>query len=201
MLDATSTTLPREKLSLSPEISDRLKVNGFSELHVVGSLGCLFAARTAFLCSSRTPGESILKSHDAARLLRDNGLTVISGFHSPIEKECLKILLRGKQPIIICPARAIENMRIPKLLRPAFDEGRILFLSAFQDKPRRVTRESAMRRNEVVAALADAAFIPHITPGGETDRIAGLLRRWEVPICSSLDELRAMQLQSESDVL
>jgi len=33
---------------------------------------------------------------------------VISGFHTPAEKECLRILLRGAQPIIICPARSIE---------------------------------------------------------------------------------------------
>jgi len=44
---------------------------------------------------------------------RDDGVTVISGFHTPVEKECLRILLRGSQPVIICPARSIEGMRIP----------------------------------------------------------------------------------------
>ena len=30
---------------------------------------------------------------------RDEGRCIISGFHSPIEKECLLILLRGNQPV------------------------------------------------------------------------------------------------------
>lgn len=46
------------------------------------------------------------------KLLRDAGVTVIGEFHSPMEKECLNILLRGSQPIIVCPARSLENMRI-----------------------------------------------------------------------------------------
>ncbi|HSV74150.1 MAG TPA: hypothetical protein VLH79_10360, partial [Chthonomonadales bacterium] len=66
----------------------------------------------------------------AARL-RDEGATVISGFHFPLERECLRVLLRGRQPIVICPARALEGMRIPAECRPAFHEERILYLSPF----------------------------------------------------------------------
>lgn len=165
-------------------------------LQLAGQRSILSSAKVVIFCSAETPGDTILRSHDAARYLRDSGCVVISGFHSPIEKECLKILLRGKQPIIICPARAIENMSIPRECRPAFDAGRILFLSTFKDKPRRATRESAKRRNELVAALADAAFIPHITPDGETARIAKLLQKWNVPICSTLNELQLVGEES-----
>ena len=185
LIQSAGATLP-----CSP-VGDSLVLAGPSEL--------LSGSRAALLCSAEAPGDAILRSHDAARYLRDVKQTVISGFHSPIEKECLRILLRGRQPIIICPARAIENMRIPRECRPAFDAGRILFLSPFQDKPRRVTRESAKRRNEIVAALADAAFIPHITPNGETERIAELLKKWEIPIAMSLDELKTFPLLAISD--
>ena len=34
---------------------------------------------------------------------------------SPIEEECLRILQRGKQPLIVCPARAIDTMRISRM--------------------------------------------------------------------------------------
>ena len=200
MSSAMIATLPPERLALPPGISERLKDTGLNKLTAVGQMELLPEASTALFCSSRTPGESILKAHDASRFLRNRETTVISGFHSPIEKECLKILLRGKQSIIICPAREIETMRIPRLCRPAFDAGRILFLSPFQDKPRRVTRESAKRRNEIVAALADTAFIPHITPGGETARIAGLLQKWNAPICSTLEELERVLLSREGDI-
>ena len=39
------------------------------------------------------------------RSLRDDGVTVISGFHSPLEQECLRILLRSPHPVVWCLAR------------------------------------------------------------------------------------------------
>ena len=86
------------------------------------------------------------------------------------------------QPIIICPGRAIESMRIPPACRAAFDAGRVLFLSPFTKQPRRVTKESAFRRNEVVAALADEAYVAHVGPGGQTSRIVEMLQEWRVPV-------------------
>jgi predicted Rossmann fold nucleotide-binding protein DprA/Smf involved in DNA uptake len=149
-------------------------------LTIIGPVEFLGNQKTALFCSARTPGTAILRAYDMARHLRDEGTTVISGFHSPLEKECLKILLRGKQPIIICPARAIERMRIPTECRSAFDSGRILFLSPFIEKPNRIDRESSIYRNEVVAALADRAYLAHVQPEGETERIFGLLQEWKV---------------------
>ncbi len=86
-------------------------------------------------------------------------------------------LLSARKTAFFCPARAIERMRIPPVCRAAFEAGRLLFLSPFTQQPERVTQGSAMRRNEIVAALADEVFIAHI-PGGETERIAELLARW-----------------------
>jgi predicted Rossmann fold nucleotide-binding protein DprA/Smf involved in DNA uptake len=168
-----------------PSLVTRLGENAPQALSALGNVSLLPLRKTAFFCSARTPGDAILRAHDAARRLRDEGITVISGFHSPIEKECLHILLRGKQPIIVCPARAIETMRIPTECRAAFDAGRLLFLSPFAKQPKRVTKESAARRNEVVAALADEAFIAHVTPGGHTEWMVGRLRQWAVPIVSA----------------
>jgi predicted Rossmann fold nucleotide-binding protein DprA/Smf involved in DNA uptake len=166
-------------------LNERLGASAPAALQVFGPVALLSAYKTALFCSSRTPGDAILRAHDAARHMRNEGVTVISGFHSPIEKECLRILLRGKQPIIICQARAIDGMRIPTECRAAFEAGRLLFLSPFAKQPKRVTKESATRRNEVVAALADEVFIAHITPGGQTERMADVLKRWHVPIVSA----------------
>lgn len=73
-------------------------------------------------------------------------------------------------------------MRIPIELRSAFDAGRVLFLSPFGGLVKRVTKESAAQRNEFVAALADDAFIPHVSPNGETARIVEMLSAWKVSI-------------------
>lgn len=115
-----------------------------------------------------------------ARKLRDDGVTVISGFHSPVEKECLRILIQGKQPIIVCPARMVGKMRIPADWKPALESDRLLILSRFERSPRRADTGSARRRNELVAALSDEVLIVHAEPGGSIERISQLVDRWGI---------------------
>jgi predicted Rossmann fold nucleotide-binding protein DprA/Smf involved in DNA uptake len=179
-LSHVALRLDRSEDAYPAILLDRFDDKAPETLTAIGPIKFLANQKTALFCSARTPGKAILQAHDMARRLRDEEATVISGFHSSIEKECLSILLRGKQPIIICPARAIERMRIPAECRPAFDAGRILYLSPFVEKPRRVDRDSALYRNEIVAALADSVYLAHVQPGGDTDRIALFLKKWGV---------------------
>ena len=75
-------------------------------LTALGNRDLLALPKTALFCSARCSGHVILTAYDQAAKWRDAGRCVISGFHSPVKKECLQILLRGSQPIIICPARS-----------------------------------------------------------------------------------------------
>jgi hypothetical protein len=131
---------------------------------------------TALFCSSKCPGNVVLPAYDRVAQLRDEGRCVISGFHSPVEKECLAILLRGKSPVVICPARTLEGFRVPPEWKGPLDEGRLLILSCFGDKPR-LTAEIAARRNEFVASLASEILVLHATPGG---RLARLIENLEL---------------------
>jgi predicted Rossmann fold nucleotide-binding protein DprA/Smf involved in DNA uptake len=70
----------------------------------IGDIDILQNKTLAVLCSNKCPGSIILETYDLMRDMRNSGVAVISGFHSPIEKECLNILLKGKQPVIICSA-------------------------------------------------------------------------------------------------
>ena len=63
----------------------------------------------------------------------------------------------------------------------AFEAGRVLFLSPFVRQPKRITRESAIRRNDVVAALADDVYIAHVSPAGEAARLARMVAAWGLP--------------------
>jgi hypothetical protein len=98
------------------------------------------------------------------------------GFHSVVEKECLRILLRGSQPLIICPARSLENLRLPEDWKEPLAQGRLLLLSRFGTTDRRVTAELAARRNEFIAAMADEVWFAHIAPGGKMQRLANKVR-------------------------
>src|SRR5579862_744755 len=68
-----------------------------------GNLLLLSTPEPGMICSSQCPGTIVLKTYDLVRGLRDRGTVMVGGFHSPREKESLSILLRGRQPIIICP--------------------------------------------------------------------------------------------------
>jgi hypothetical protein len=59
----------------------------------------------ALFSSIRCPGNLILQTYDLAQNLRARGVTVIGGFHSPMERETLAILLRGAQGVVLCHAR------------------------------------------------------------------------------------------------
>ena len=121
--------------------------------------------------------------------MRDAGVPVIGGFQTPMERECLRLLLRGGQPVVVCPARGIARMRIPRAWRPALDEGRLLILSPFPETVRRPTAKIAAERNELVASLADRVFIAHRCcrrPDGSSRPQGGLYRRapphnWTAP--------------------
>ena len=63
--------------------------------------------------------------------LRDTDTTIIGGFQSPMEKECLDLLLRGTASVVICPARGLNRMRTPKSWQNPLAEGRMLILSFF----------------------------------------------------------------------
>ena len=78
-----------------------------AQLTTLGNLDLLTLPKTGLFCSARCPGHVILPAYDQAARWRDAGRCIISGFHSPVEQECLRILLRGAPPIILCPARAL----------------------------------------------------------------------------------------------
>jgi hypothetical protein len=146
-----------------------------------GNLDLLALTRTALFCSVRCPGDAILRTYDQAARWRDADRCVVSGFHSPVEKECLRILLRGNQPIIICPARSLQGMRLPTEWKRELDRGRLLLLSPFSENLRRATKDAARQRNEFVVTLADEVFIPHIAPGGQMARLSQIITALGIP--------------------
>ena len=151
----------------------------------LGNLDLLALPKTGLFCSARCPGHVILPAYDQAARWRDAGRCIISGFHSPVEQECLRILLRGSPPLILCPARALPR-RIPAEWRQPLTDGRLLILSGFAETATRVTAALATRRNEIVAALADEVWFAHITPGGQSERLTHRLTTWRIPF-STLD--------------
>ncbi|MEW6418746.1 MAG: DUF5615 family PIN-like protein [Nitrospirota bacterium] len=107
------------------------------------------------------------------------------------ERECLNILLKGKQIIIICPARSIDGMRLKKEYKKPINEGRLLLISPFDEKEKRISSERSLRRNYFVAALATAIFIPYAAPNSKTEQFCKELLAWNKPMYTLNSEANA----------
>ena len=147
-----------------------------------GPLDILDGDKIGFFCSSQCPGGVILKTFDAITAMRDQGRTLIGGFHSPMEWECLGIVLRGRQPVIWVPARSVVGMHLKPELQPAFAAGRLLIVSPFEPKDKRITAALAEQRNRFVGALANRIFVAHAAPASRTLTLCLELRERGKPL-------------------
>ena len=112
-----------------------------------------------------------MDAHELFKVWAQEERTILSGFHSPVEKECLRILLRSSGNIILCPARGIGNMRIRSEWKHPISEGRFLILSAFDDTIRRPTLQTAQKRNDFIAMLAEEKTIIHAEPNSNLNKL------------------------------
>lgn len=169
-----------------------------SFLDAEGNLDLLARPALALLASARCPGRLILQAHDLAQALRRAGATVIGGFHSPVEREALTVLLRGTQPLIVCPARSLARMRLPADYRAPLAAGRLLLLSPFDEREQRATVETAAYRNRLVAALSARVFVAYAAPGGKTETFVHQLLAWGKPVLTLADNRDLLELGAQA---
>ena len=147
-------------------------------VHLIGNRKILNSRLTALFCSSKCPGDAILKTYDLAQRLRSEGKTIISGFHSTMEKECLDIFLRSTNAVVICPSRGLSGMLIKEEWKTPLKEGKLLILSPFSLVMKRGTEQDACFRNRFVAAIADEIIITHSSKGGKMESLSADIQRW-----------------------
>jgi len=119
-----------------------------------------------------------LKCYDWAIEQREQGVCVISGFHSQLEKDVLHYLLKGKQPLILALARGLKEKLEPELVKP-LEQGRLLIITPFDKSVKRVTQQTAEIRNLLMTKLADQITVGYASPGGQLEK---LLKGIEKPI-------------------
>ena len=99
-----------------------------------GNKDLLDRGLVAFFASRKaTPHDTQLALQWAESICQTDKV-VISGFHSPLEKEILNYLLERHRPVIFALGRALYK-KVPPHLQTAFDEGNLLFVS-FRDYTR-----------------------------------------------------------------
>jgi predicted Rossmann fold nucleotide-binding protein DprA/Smf involved in DNA uptake len=161
-----------------PSLNRYLGNDAPTAIATLGNLEILRQHKLALFSSVSCPAALMIQAHDLAQALAQAGVTVIGGFHSPVEKECLTILLRGSQPVVICPARSFTKMRIRTELKEPLEAGRLLFLSPFAHHRHRSDVKMTLYRNRFVAALADQIFVPYAAPGSKTEQLCMNIIAW-----------------------
>ena len=109
----------------------------------------------AFFASRKATPHDAQLARQWAESICQTDKVVISGFHSPLEKEILNYLLDHKHPVIFALGRALYK-KVPPHMQSAFDEGRLLFIS-FRGYSRH-SWNSALQRNWGAADLADEIY-------------------------------------------
>jgi hypothetical protein len=139
-------------------------------MNYIGNNDLLEYPKTAFLCSRKVPASIVLKSFDWAREMCRIQRCVISGNHSQIEKDVFHFLLKGKQPLILAIARGLKKKIEPEF-ESALSSNRLLIVTPYAETIKRVTEETASKRNSLMTALADELFVAYVQNGGLVERL------------------------------
>lgn len=141
-------------------------------LYLRGDPSILSLPIAAWFASARIPPDLVLPALDQALEARERGEVIASGFHSAVEREWLGLLLGGRRPVVVCPARGIERFRMDRVWDEALEGGKLLLVSSHGSRVTRPTAKSAAVRNRVIAAVAERVFVVAATPGGRLHALA-----------------------------
>ena len=124
--------------------------------------------------TSARAGASDLSPNTGELLRRLVGLeaTFIGGWHSPLEKESLKTLLRESPPTIICLAKSVNRFGFFQELKTLLNQDRLLLLTHCSPNAKRISRDASIRRNHLVAGLANVLLVLAAPEGSATFKLA-----------------------------
>ena len=88
------------------------------------------------------------------RVCKQKDIVIVSGFHSKMERDVLKILFQGECGIIVVLARGMYR-KLPKQYEEAMLQNRLLIISYEKESVIRISEATAHKRNGYVRKIAD----------------------------------------------
>ena len=126
-----------------------------SEPTYLGNRELLKMKKVGFLASRKISTLSVLPTLDwAMEISKQTDIAIVSGFHSRMERDVLKILLQGQCGIIVILARGMYR-KLPLQYEEAMSQNRLLTISYEKESLTRVSEVSAHKRNDYVRKIAD----------------------------------------------
>jgi len=152
-------------VTLPPLSAQRVGFESASRIVGAGETALLAEPLLGLIASRECPGHVLLETLDRVPEWVKAGRVIVSGFHSPLEQQVLRSLLRRKGRVVKVLARGMTDYRPSAEEREPLAAGRMLVLTACPPEVRRTTRETALARNRLVLALASEIVTPYVAEG------------------------------------
>lgn len=150
-------------VTLPPLCAQRVGIESASRIVGAGATALLAEPLLGFIASRECPGHVLLETLDRVPEWVKAGRVIVSGFHSPLEQQVLRSVLRRKGRVVKVLARGMTDYRPTAEEREPLAAGRMLVITACPPEVRRITRETALARNRLVLALASEIIAPYVT--------------------------------------
>jgi predicted Rossmann fold nucleotide-binding protein DprA/Smf involved in DNA uptake len=147
---------PASGQRVSPDLAARIVGAGETALLVEPLLG--------LIASRECPGQVLLETLDRVPEWVKACRVIVSGFHSPLEQQVMRSVLRRKGRVVKVLARGMSDYRPTAEEYEPLEAGRMLVITACPPQVRRTTRETALERNRLVWALASEHCVPYLSP-------------------------------------
>lgn len=128
----------------------------------VGNIALLDTPLLGLIASRECPGQVLLETLEMVPQWVRAGRIIVSGFHSPLEQQVLRSLVRRNGQAVKVLARGFTgaHYRPTAEEREPLEAGRMLILTACAPSVLRTTRATALERNQLVLTLAAELVIP-----------------------------------------
>ena len=148
---------------LPPRCAQRIGVEIATRIVGAGETALLTEPLLGLIASRECPGHVLLETLDCVPEWVKARRVIVSGFHSPLEQQVLRSVLRRKGRVVKVLARGMTDCRPTAEERESLAAGRMLLITACPPEVRRTTRETALARNRLVLALASEIVAPYVT--------------------------------------
>lgn len=145
------------------------------KLWYVGEPSILNAKLMGIVAARKIAPDLALKTFELLRELSSLGeVAFISGWHSPLEEEALRILLAKPVRIIYCLAKSLDKFVPSGVVQNLVNQGRGLLLTHCSPNAKRISRDASLRRNQLVVALAKGLLVLSAPAGSASLKLARL---------------------------
>jgi predicted Rossmann fold nucleotide-binding protein DprA/Smf involved in DNA uptake len=122
----------------------------------------------------------------SSQLLKQLGflkeVSFVSGWHSPLEEEALRVLLAQGASIVFCISKSLNRFIPPMEVGSRVSQGDVLLLTHCSPKAKRISRDASIRRNELVIGLAAALLVLSAPEGSASLKLAKSALRQGKPV-------------------